>query len=45
MPLLGTSVDAIDPAEDRGRFGALLRRLGYQAPALRDRAHRRGGAR
>jgi carbamoyl-phosphate synthase large subunit len=30
--LLGTSVDAIDAAEDRGRFGALLRRLGYEAP-------------
>jgi len=30
--LLGTSVDAIDLAEDRGRFGALLKRLGYQAP-------------
>src|SRR5581483_407694 len=30
--LLGTSVDAIDTAEDRGRFGALLARLGYQAP-------------
>jgi carbamoyl-phosphate synthase large subunit len=33
VPLLGTSVDAIDLAEDRGRFGALLGRLGYQAPA------------
>ena len=30
--LLGTSVDAIDTAEDRGRFGELLARLGYQAP-------------
>jgi carbamoyl-phosphate synthase large subunit len=30
--LLGTSVEAIDLAEDRGRFGALLERLGYQAP-------------
>jgi carbamoyl-phosphate synthase large subunit len=30
--LLGTSVDAIDAAEDRGRFGDLLARLGYQAP-------------
>jgi carbamoyl-phosphate synthase large subunit len=30
--LLGTSVEAIDLAEDRGRFGALLARLGYQAP-------------
>ncbi|HWX74232.1 MAG TPA: carbamoyl-phosphate synthase large subunit [Solirubrobacteraceae bacterium] len=33
VPLLGTSVDAIDLAEDRGRFGALLGELGYQAPA------------
>ncbi|HWV86312.1 MAG TPA: carbamoyl-phosphate synthase large subunit [Capillimicrobium sp.] len=32
VPLLGTSVDAIDRAEDRGRFGALLAELGYQAP-------------
>src|SRR6202040_2073709 len=30
--MLGTSVDAIDAAEDRGRFGELLARLGYQAP-------------
>ncbi len=32
VPLLGTSVDAIDLAEDRGRFGELLGRLGYKAP-------------
>jgi carbamoyl-phosphate synthase large subunit len=32
VPLLGTSVEAIDLAEDRGRFGALLDRLGYDAP-------------
>jgi carbamoyl-phosphate synthase large subunit len=32
VPLLGTSVEAIDLAEDRGRFGALLAQLGYQAP-------------
>jgi carbamoyl-phosphate synthase large subunit len=32
VSLLGTSVDAIDLAEDRGRFGDLLARLGYQAP-------------
>jgi carbamoyl-phosphate synthase large subunit len=32
VPLLGTSVEAIDVAEDRGRFGALLQRLGYHAP-------------
>jgi carbamoyl-phosphate synthase large subunit len=30
--LLGTPVDAIDLAEDRGRFGALLRRLGVKHP-------------
>ena len=33
-PLLGTSVEAIDLAEDRGRFGALLGRLGLQAPSF-----------
>ena len=32
VPLLGTSVDAIDLAEDRGRFGALLAELGLEAP-------------
>ena len=32
VPLLGTSVDAIDLAEDRGRFGGLLDELGYEAP-------------
>jgi len=32
VPLLGTSVEAIDLAEDRGRFGALLAQLGYKAP-------------
>jgi carbamoyl-phosphate synthase large subunit len=32
VPILGTSIDAIDLAEDRGRFGALLDRLGFQAP-------------
>jgi carbamoyl-phosphate synthase large subunit len=32
VPLLGTSVGAIDLAEDRGRFGALLSELGYKAP-------------
>jgi carbamoyl-phosphate synthase large subunit len=30
--ILGTSIDAIDLAEDRSRFGALLDRLGYAAP-------------
>ncbi|MGI8506888.1 MAG: carbamoyl-phosphate synthase large subunit [Solirubrobacteraceae bacterium] len=32
IPILGTSIDAIDLAEDRSRFGALLHRLGYKAP-------------
>ena len=32
VPLLGTQPDAIDLAEDRGRFGGLLERLGLRAP-------------
>jgi carbamoyl-phosphate synthase large subunit len=32
ITILGTSIDAIDLAEDRARFGALLDRLGYSAP-------------
>jgi carbamoyl-phosphate synthase large subunit len=32
VPILGTSVDAIDLAEDRSRFGLLLDTLGYKAP-------------
>src|SRR6202035_602497 len=32
VPLLGTSVEAIDLAEDRSRFSALLDRLGYRGP-------------
>jgi carbamoyl-phosphate synthase large subunit len=32
VPLLGTPVDAIDLAEDRGRFGALLKRLAIKHP-------------
>ncbi|HST68550.1 MAG TPA: carbamoyl-phosphate synthase large subunit [Solirubrobacterales bacterium] len=32
VPLLGTPVDAIHLAEDRGRFGELLERLGVEAP-------------
>jgi carbamoyl-phosphate synthase large subunit len=32
VPILGTSVESIDAAEDRGRFGALLAELGYEAP-------------
>ena len=44
VQLLGTSADAIDRAEDRGRFDELLERLGSSA-AARDRAHGRGGVR
>ncbi len=33
VKLLGTSADAIDRAEDRERFGALLDKLGLKAPA------------
>src|SRR3954467_3914217 len=32
VPMLGTPVDAIDLAEDRGRFGALLRRMDIKHP-------------
>jgi carbamoyl-phosphate synthase large subunit len=32
IPILGTSIDAIDLAEDRSRFGGLLQSLGYSAP-------------
>jgi carbamoyl-phosphate synthase large subunit len=32
VPILGTSIDAIDLAEDRSRFSALLDRCGYKAP-------------
>ncbi|HTP20872.1 MAG TPA: carbamoyl-phosphate synthase large subunit [Solirubrobacteraceae bacterium] len=32
VPILGTTVDAIDLAEDRSRFGPLLDGLGYKAP-------------
>src|SRR5690606_434360 len=33
VPILGTSPDAIDLAEDRDRFGALLEKLDIPAPA------------
>ncbi len=33
VKLLGTSADAIDRAEDRRRFGELLKKLGLHAPA------------
>jgi carbamoyl-phosphate synthase large subunit len=32
VPILGTSIESIDLAEDRARFGALLDELGYTAP-------------
>ncbi len=32
VPLLGTPVEAIDAAEDRGKFGALIDRLGIKPP-------------
>jgi carbamoyl-phosphate synthase large subunit len=32
VTILGTSIEAIDLAEDRSRFGPLLDRLGYNAP-------------
>jgi carbamoyl-phosphate synthase large subunit len=32
VTILGTSVDSIDLAEERGRFGDLLERLGFKAP-------------
>src|SRR4029079_18026294 len=32
VTLLGTQPEAIDLAEDRGRFGAVLERLGLKAP-------------
>jgi carbamoyl-phosphate synthase large subunit len=33
VPILGTQLDAIDIAEDRSRFGALLTELGLRGPA------------
>jgi carbamoyl-phosphate synthase large subunit len=32
-PIIGTSVDSIDIAEDRERFGAMIERLGLKQPA------------
>ncbi len=37
VPILGTSPDAIDLAEDRDRFQKLIARLGLQAAAERHR--------
>ena len=44
VPILGTSPDAIDLAEDRDRFKALIERLGFAAAAERHRPLGRGGA-
>ncbi len=33
IPILGTPADSIDAAEDRGRFGALLKDLGIRQPS------------
>ena len=44
VPILGTSPDAIDEAEDRGRFEAMARELGRGAAAERHR-HVGGGGR
>ena len=41
--ILGTSPEAIDLAEDRGRFEALTRKLGRRPAAQRDRAFGRRG--
>ena len=32
VPIIGTSVDAIEAAEDRSKFGALIERLGLRQP-------------
>ena len=45
IPILGTSPDAIDLAEDRERFAALVNKLGLQAARQRHRAQPRGGDR
>jgi carbamoyl-phosphate synthase large subunit len=34
VPLLGTPADAIDRAEDRGRFGEVVAKLGLRVPAF-----------
>ena len=44
VPLLGTQPDAIDLAEDRGRFGELLGELGLKAPPYATAHSLRGGA-
>ncbi|MEZ6023047.1 MAG: hypothetical protein R3C16_06475 [Hyphomonadaceae bacterium] len=44
-PILGTSVDAVDLAEDRDRFQALLRKIGEATRQLNCRVARRRAAR
>ena len=44
MTILGTSVDSIDLAEDRGRFSGLLTTLGLKGPAFATADGARGGA-
>ena len=39
VPIIGTSVDAIEAAEDREKFQQLLHKLGPQAAAQRHRPH------
>ena len=45
VPILGTSADAIDRAEDRERFGAVMDKLDPPRAALGHRAQPRGSAR
>ena len=40
VPIIGTTPDMIDMAEDRERFQQMLHRLGLEAAAESDRAHR-----
>ena len=45
VPIVGTTPDSIDIAEDRERFQALLHTIGLKPAAEPHRAHRRGCAR